>query len=242
MSQQNNIEIVSAVFAVGESRIFALSGNYFEIIDAPNPVDVVLSGVSGARSALMRQAGASFYSKNVDFAVIQITSANNQTIRFAYGSGEIGTRRATGSVSISGSVELGGATLSALEQITVRPETQTGNFTSMFLSPANSADTVFTPASNLNGALILSASMHEIGNSVSTIAQGGLFAKNAAPLNAADGALIMPLLTRQYVSGTTFVSGGDLNIPQFIAPGLGVYFFSNQTVLASQRACRYRLL
>jgi len=106
MNQENSIEIVSVTFGAGDSRLFALTGEYFEIIDAPTPIDVVLSDFNGAQRARMSQASASFYSKGVKFGVIQITSAAAQTIRFAYGSGETGTRRATGSMTISGDVTL----------------------------------------------------------------------------------------------------------------------------------------
>lgn len=115
MSEQNSIELVSIVFGAGESRLFALTGEYFEIIDAPNPIDVVLSDFNGAQRARMNQASASFYSKGVQYGVIQITSATAQTVRFAYGSGETGTRRATGSVTISGPVALDAPTLASMK-------------------------------------------------------------------------------------------------------------------------------
>lgn len=96
------IDIVTATFAAGESRLFALTGQYFEIIDASFPVDVTLSDFYGAQRGLMKSAEASFNLKNTEFGVIQITSASAQTIRFAYGTGEAGTRRAAGAVSIVG--------------------------------------------------------------------------------------------------------------------------------------------
>lgn len=96
------IEIVTAEFAAGESRIFALTGQYFELIDAPNPVNVTLSDVFGAQRGLMKAAEASFNLKGTEFAVIQITSATAQTLRFAYGTGEAGTRRTSGTVQLAG--------------------------------------------------------------------------------------------------------------------------------------------
>ncbi len=101
MSRQNFIEIVSVTFAAGESRLFHLSGSYFELIDAPATVDVVLTDVNGAQRGRMIAAEASFNLKNTEFDTIQLTSATAQTVRFAYGSGEAGTRRAAGSVNIA---------------------------------------------------------------------------------------------------------------------------------------------
>ncbi len=101
MSRENFIEIVSVTFAAGESRLFHLSGSYFELIDAPSTVDVILTDVNGAQRGRMLAAEASFNLKNTDFDTIQLTSATAQTVRFAFGSGEAGTRRAAGSVNIS---------------------------------------------------------------------------------------------------------------------------------------------
>ncbi len=101
MSRENFIEIVSVTFAAGESRLFHLSGSYFELIDASSTVDVILTDVNGAQRGRMLAAEASFNLKNTDFDTIQLTSATAQTVRFAFGSGEAGTRRAAGSVNIA---------------------------------------------------------------------------------------------------------------------------------------------
>ncbi len=115
MSRENFIEIVSVTFAAGESRLFHLSGSYFELIDSPNTVDVILTDVNGAQRGRMLAAEASFNLKNTDFDTIQLTSATAQTVRFAFGSGEAGTRRAAGSVNISNT---GGAFIQAQATVT----------------------------------------------------------------------------------------------------------------------------
>lgn len=101
MSRENFIEIVSVTFAAGESRLFHLVGSYFELIDAPSAVNVILTDRAGAQRGRMMAAEASFNLKNTEFETVQLTSATAQTIRFAYGTGEAGTRRAAGSVSIA---------------------------------------------------------------------------------------------------------------------------------------------
>lgn len=102
MSQSNFIELVTADFAAGQSRNFMVSGQYFELIDAPESVDVFLVDRFGAQRGVMRAAEASFNLKSTEFNEIQIVSPTAQTIRFAYGSGEAGTRRSAGAVTISG--------------------------------------------------------------------------------------------------------------------------------------------
>lgn len=101
MTQQNTfLEIISATFKAGEVKSYVLAGGYFEIIDAPYPVSVRLVDRYGSVRGVMNNAEASFYMKQGDFDAIEITSANAQTIRFAYGSSEAGTRRTAGVVSV----------------------------------------------------------------------------------------------------------------------------------------------
>lgn len=101
-NEQSNIELLPpVVFAAGETKVFYLSGSYFELIDCPSAVDVLLSDRNGGTRARMIGAGQTHHVKNTEYSVVSITSAAAQTIRFAYGSGEAGTRNTAGSVSIS---------------------------------------------------------------------------------------------------------------------------------------------
>lgn len=235
MSENNSIELITVAFAAGESRLFAMSGEYFEIIDAPSPVDVVLSDFSGAQRARMAQAAASFYSKGVQFGVIQITSASAQTVRFAYGSGETGTRRSTGSVTISGAVALDAATLAALEQINVRPEAPTASFNNQTAMAANTAQQVFSAASNVNGAILLGACLMSYAASTS---QPSLVAKATTPTSVTDGDVLL-LGGHDTNANRAFV---QLSIPQFIPAGLGLFYITNVGETESFRTCRYKLL
>lgn len=247
MNQENSIEIVSVTFGAGDSRLFALTGEYFEIIEAPTPVDVVLSDFNGSQRARMSQASASFYSKGVKFGVIQITSAGAQTIRFAYGSGETGTRRSSGSVTISGNVNIGNAialdaaTLLALEQINVRPEQSTGNYKSQLAVAANTAETIFTAGANANGAIILSGGILKADSA--TVGDVSVFlAKATAPTSVIDGEVF--LSAAPYLVNTNYLTNGQLPGPQYVAPGMGLFFLSTSAVSASPynlRHCRFRL-
>lgn len=94
------LEIIRAGFAAGEVKTFVLAGGYFELIDAPYPVTVRLVDRYGSLRGFMTNAEASFYMRHGDFDAIEITSSNAQTIRFAYGTSEAGTRRTAGVVSV----------------------------------------------------------------------------------------------------------------------------------------------
>lgn len=232
------IEIVTATFAAGESRLFALTGQYFELIDSTFPVDVTLSDFYGAQRGLMKSAEASFNLKNTEFGVVQITSASAQTIRFAYGTGEAGTRRAAGAVSIVGTVpvDLIAADVDAIR----RPELPGASWNHGVAMVANTPVTVFTAAANVNGALIWSAQHADIHGGGGAIAT--LVAKATAPANILDGEVIA--MSENAASGTGPATNIQLRQPTRIAAGLGLFFLVNQASSGSStaRACRFTLL
>ena len=94
------LEIITAAFNTGEVKVYAMAGEYFEIIDSVYPVTVRLVDKFGAQRGIMRDAETSFHIRAGDFDTIEITSASAQTIRFAFGSSEAGTRRTAGIVQV----------------------------------------------------------------------------------------------------------------------------------------------
>lgn len=245
MNDQNSLEIVPPVaFTAGETKEWAFSGSYFELIDCPDPVDVDLTDRNGSLRTRMRGAEASFYSKSVEFGRIVITSATAQTIKFAYGSGEAGTRRSTGSVTVSGAIALDAATLLALEFVQVRPEAPTGNYKNNAAIVANTAEVVFTAAANTNGAILLDAGANVYGGATAPIA--GFVAKATPPATPLDGDPVFVVGISITQSGTGNVSGGNLSQPQNIPAGVGLYFISDQASAGagggSWRHARYKLL
>lgn len=240
MSDQNSLEIVPPVaFTAGETKEWAFTGSYFELIDCPSPVDVDLTDRNGSVRTRMRGAEASFYSKSVEFGRIVITSATAQTIKFAYGSGEAGTRRSTGSVVVSGAVALDAATLAALEQINVRPEAPTGSWNSSVALALNTPQTVFAPGANPNGTYLLAAGSSLAGNAALSV--GCFVAKaGAAPANPNDGEMI---LAPSCSAGTSnYLENSQLPKDQYIPPNFGLYFISAGPVLVGPRYARWKAL
>lgn len=99
-NNQAFLEIITASFNAGELKPYAMSGGYFELIDCPYPVTVRLIGLNGELKAIMRNAEASFYIRDGSFQNIEIESPQAQTIRFAFGTSEAGTRRTSGVVQV----------------------------------------------------------------------------------------------------------------------------------------------
>lgn len=94
------IEILSETFTANETKTFMFQGGYIEILDALYPVNVYLMDRSGGQISTMRNAEASFFSRPGPFECIQINSPQAQTVRLFVGSGDAGTRRASGVVQV----------------------------------------------------------------------------------------------------------------------------------------------
>lgn len=94
------IEILTENLAAGELKTFMVQGEYLEILEAQYPLDVFMMDRSGGQISTMRQAEASFFSRPGQFEVFQVQSANAQRVRLFVGSGDAGTRRTAGVVSV----------------------------------------------------------------------------------------------------------------------------------------------
>ena len=224
---QNFIELLSIPFGAGESRLLHLSGQYFEIVDATNPVDVLLIDKTGAQRGIMRGAEASFHLKNTDFSTIQITSATAQTIRIGYGSGEAGTRRAAGAVSIVGTVPVTGPLTDTQLRASAVPifALQPGHTQAYHASnaiAANTPQTIVAPASNLNGIDLLAGALYDIqANNADAV----VIAKASAPASITDGAVYMRTIG-SFRDTTLLIQSDRLESAQFVPAGLGLYLIS----------------
>lgn len=240
MSDQNNIEHITVGLAAGDNKVFAMSGTYFELIDCPNTVDVFLQDFNGVQKARLIGASASFFSDDVEFGVIQISSSTAQTVKFAYGSGKTGTRRTTGSMAITNTPTV--ALQAADAALIRRPELPGANWKDNSTMAVNTPLTIFSPGSNVNGAIIWTAEAFDT-NAAAFPAQA-FIAKASAPVSNIDGEVVAQSLPGALISGSA-ASYIKKEVPTRIAAGLGLYFISNVAGLASPSAlrnCRYTLL
>lgn len=241
--KQNFIELITVPFNAGESKLFAISGQYFELIDATNPIDVLLSDVNGAQRGVMRSAEASFNLKDTDFATVQLYSATAQTIRFAYGTGEAGTRRAAGAVSIVGTVPVTVSNQQTLDAATVdnikRPILPSASWRDASTIVGNTPLTIFAPGANTNGAVIISMDAYDF-NSLNSVQ--AFVAKSSPPVGVNDGEVIAQSHMSAAFSANFFLRIGR-EVPTRIGPGLGLYFIGSTSGTAGYfRSCRYVLL
>lgn len=221
------MKIFKLILAANEVRGVDISGQYFELRKALYTVDVELLTKDGGIVSLLPSATESDYTREGVFQTVIITNgATPQTIEFWYGFGDAGSRRFSGNVS--GTVDLGAATLAALESVDLNAATQLAmirpllpgaSFSSNVALAAGAAQAVFLPAANAGGAIIHAAQCMDLGvGMLVLIAKAG-----AAPTSITDGEIIaMP----QVINAGSYCQNLELKNPARIAPGMGLYFIS----------------
>lgn len=168
------------------------------------------------------------------FDRVEIDVAGADNIKVGIGNGAARYNRSNGTVDVNSLPQ------TAILQL-IRPELQTGSFNDVSVLVANTPITVFTPAANVNGAVLLSAEICAVDAAGQVQA---FVTKASAPASPADGSML--LAARCTAMNASLLSfSGQLPKEQIIAPGLGLYFISNAALAAganNQRAARFRLL
>lgn len=164
--------------------------------------------------------------------LIENTAQPGKKIRIAYG---VDVEFQPGSVAQIAVSNVGGYTAA-------RPEAQTGFFSDTSVIVANTPLTIFTPAANVNGAVLLSADGSFYDNLSSSSAV--FISKSSAPASIIDGSI---LVGSKLAFNGTAQTGHALTLPcpQYISAGQGLYYISNTAQGAATnnyRACRYKLL
>ena len=119
-----------------------------------------------------------------------------------------------------------------------RPELPTNAWNSSATMAAATPLTIFTPAANVNGAIIWTAESSDVSGSNNL---QSFIAKNAPPANVYDGEIIALGKAGPFAANVGVTV--ELAQPQRIAAGLGFYFISGFVGLAGfGRHARYTLL
>lgn len=232
---------------VGTKEVFAVSGRTIRLISANVPITfessdglIYFTLVAGEEAVFDEAIFYRLYVSHADPAI--------QLITIAVGNGgKIGSVKIAGSVSITGGVALDAPTLAALESIDLnaatlnqlRFESYGASYRSTTSLAANTPETVFTPAANINGAIIHSAQFLHFD--AAGVALPAYLSKASAPASVIDGDAI--LSTDCYAPFTGQNSHfGSLKRPLRISAGKGLYFISNILQSAASRSVLYTLL
>lgn len=215
--------------ASGGTYTLPAMGDYFRIQSSTGSISVTVEG-AGTLPNLLSGQGI----KNTPFRrlVLVNTSGALNTGTILIASEEFIDNRTFGVNDLSA------GTINTLRQ----PLTQTGFFVDAAALTANTPVQVFSPGSNLNGAILLNA------DSSAFVASGSFvqtfITKASAPVSVVDGSVLM-MAKITATTGASFWASGNLQKEQFIAAGQGLYFISNVNTGSTSgdfRSARFRLL
>lgn len=216
--------------SAGQSINIPAVGDYFRVQSATGAIDVTIDGV-GTLPDLLNGQGI----KNIPFSRLTIKNksgaANAGVIMVAFD--EFIDNRTYGVNDLSA------GTLATLRQ----PLAQTGFYSSQSALAANTADTVFSAASNLNGAVLLSLYST---NFPLNGAQEAFISHTSAPANLLTGSIV-GLSKALWPNGSATNVGSviDNQQPIFLPAGQGLYFISSAAMVGTiglTRSALFRLL
>lgn len=230
---------IKETIAAGKYLELSEPGDFFRLLVTTGPVDIEFyyQGREIADVVGVEAGYAEYFRGGTvgEFDRVRVYSATTQQVQFVtrYGSD---VRYDRGASSVSGSVDLNAATIIQLN----RPQASTDSFAAITASAANAAQLIFTAASNVNGAIVLTAFASDentVGNT--TLA---FVAKATAPATVIDGEVIASSIESAALAGGRAMAI-NLQTPQYIAPGKGLYYITNVAGSAGHmRSCRYKLL
>lgn len=176
---------------------------------------------------------------NVGFTqlLIENTAQAGKRMRIFYGVDIDFQAGVNASIAISGAVSLSGLN----NAVFLTGSGYGASYQSVTALAANTPETVFAPAANLNGAIIHSAAIKTISTAGNLM--GAFIAKTSAPTTITDGDII--LMSEAFITiSTNLLSYGRLNTPIKIPSGKGLYYISNAAESATYplRNCLYTLL
>lgn len=229
--------------AAGASMPLLVEGEYFRVQSSTGALDVIVEGLGHLPGLLAGQGLKDTPFKRL--VLKDVSGAQNSGVILVAGH-EFVDNRTYGVVTLSGAVDLSPASLLSLESIDLnaattnlltRPLQASGSYGVLSTGmAANTPVQVFAPAANVNGAILLTASMTDQSGTAQMLT---LLSKATAPASVVDGDIYLAL---DIVNAACHAS---LSEAQKIPPGHGLYFISSAILGATAnqiRNCRYLLL
>lgn len=231
---------------------FNINGKYFTILATTLGLNVRFyrGGKKldlGDIKALLAGLEVSF-DANDAFDRVEIDTLGADTFVIGLSNGQSRYNRSQGNVTVTSGTLTSVATITnpvSVQNTSATPLLSQDNglsygasYKSVTNMAANTPDTIFTPAANVNGALIISA--HAWGNNAGG-SQPALIAKTSAPTSVIDGDVIASPWTGSNSNGN---NGYVVNRVIKIAAGKGLYHINGlaEGVANAQRSVLYTLL
>lgn len=222
--QGASLQSYDFTITAGQSLPLLVSGNYFLIKSSTGALNV--RGDFGRAQALIAGQGIN----GREFTKLELENKSGATI-----SGviliEAGAKNGNGFFDLN--LILSGA-------VVQRPEAWNGFSSVVSLLAANTAETVFTPGVNTNGAILQFVDYWDYSGGPPPSV---LIAKNAAPTSLVNEAILASPVVILAGAGNFSINMQEQERNAFIPAGLGLYWFgTTATTAACRRSTRYKLL
>lgn len=231
----------------GIKQEFGLRGSVLRVISALVPIYFETRDGS---SAFYLEAGEEIvFDANVFFELeLYHLSGIEQNVIIAVGeNAKIGSAKVSGLVQVSNAIDLSASSLAALESIDLnsatrdllRFESYGASYRTNTAMAANTPETIFTAAANVNGAIIHAACLYSFSTGGHTAPS--LIAKATAPASTIDGdGILSPHVSA--LGASLFAQAATLGRPVKIPAGKGLYFIAQAAETTAQRSVLYTLL
>jgi len=225
--QGASLQSYDFTITAGQTMPLLASGNYFLIKSSTGALDV--RGEFGQAKAMIAGQGLS----GRDFTKLELKNNSAGTI--------------TGVILIEDGAENGNGffdlNLILSGSLIVRPEAANGSYATGAALAANTADTIFLPSANTNGAIVQYASALQCDGV--NFGMPTFLYKSSAPANCFDGTAIAMGNRLFGAAGAGSGAGCELQAPAYIPAGNGFYFitsYGSGVTANNGRSARYKLL
>lgn len=239
------MQTYSQTFAGATTWQLNIAGSYFVTLQCTNSINVRLyrggkkldlGDMAGLLAGLEIGPLPSLDGFPFAFDRVEIDVTGADTIKVGVGNGQARYNRANGTVDVN-------SFTAAAAAILQRPEAATGFFSDASAMAANTALQVFSPGSNVNGCILLTAYSTAVFGTGFGMA---LSAHTTAPIAITAGEQIA--LAMNNMTTSLGICNINMTISQYIPAGKGLYFISDSAIVAgttgfpNYRSCRYKLL
>lgn len=237
------MQTITQTVAGAQTLQFNINGKYFTILATTLGLNVRFyrGGKKldlGDIKALLAGLEVSF-DANDAFDRIEIDSLGADTFTIGLSNGQSRYNRSQGSVVITNTpnVLITNPISNAVIMVN-KGDNYGASSRSLTLLAANTPDTIFTAAANVNGAIIHSIQFYEYN---ATPSKPAFLAKATAPVSVIDGDAILSV-DNFSLGGTAFICSGSLKNPLKIASGKGLFFITDVVQAHFNRSVLYTLL
>lgn len=223
----------------GTALFLGITGNAFFIdqnTDVGNATVIFQEDDNVQPAAVYVQSG---FIASVPFTriIVQNSAQAGKVLRIFYGV-DIDFRPGM-SATVSGGVTITGPLRDTNVAMAESGATPGAYYKSNTALAANTAETVFAPASNVNGAIVWRAQI--TGHNGVQYARAAILAKSAAPASIIDGDLLL-LTGYSAIAAGFYPYTGAMFDPVRVAAGKGLYAIVDQAEIAGHRHVSYTLL